>query len=96
MGFRSRKDKDLTPKEFVEGANKTEEEMESQKVKNFNLINISKQTLASNHLVRAQKSILFNHYEQIKKWRKTQKEDLFLDLNIDKRREKKGKSNIGN
>ena len=58
------------------------------KVKNFNLINISKQTLASNHLVRAQKSILFNHYEQIKKWRKTQKEDLFLDLNIDKRREK--------
>lgn len=37
MGFRSRKDKDITPKEFVEGANKTEEEMESQKVKNFNL-----------------------------------------------------------
>ena len=38
MGFRSRKDKDITPKEFVEGANKTEEELESQqKVKNFNL-----------------------------------------------------------
>ena len=64
------------------------------KVKNFNLINISKQTLASNHLVRAQKSILFNHYEQIKKWRKTQKEDLFLDLNIDKRREKKEKMEL--
>jgi len=45
MGFRSRKSKDLTPKEFVEGANKTEEEMELQKVKNFNL-RLSQEELA--------------------------------------------------
>ena len=35
---------------------------------------------------------MFNHYEALKGWRKAQKQELFLDLNIDKRRVKKEKN----
>jgi len=62
------------------------------KVKNFRRINFSKEILTLEHKARTKESILFNHYRTLKKWRKTQKEDLFLDLNVDKRRVKKEKA----
>ena len=62
------------------------------KVKNFNRINLSKETLTDEHQIRASKSILFSHYENLKTWRKEQKEKKFLDLNIDKRKASKEKA----
>ena len=62
------------------------------KVKNFRRIKFSKEELALKHKIRTKKSILFNHYKTLKEWRKAQKEELFLDLNIDKRKVKKEKA----
>ena len=64
------------------------------RVKNFNRIDLSKDLLISEHKARTSESVLFNHYEKLKVWREVQKEDQFLDLNIDKRRAKKEKSEI--
>ena len=64
------------------------------RVKNFNRIDLSKDLLISEHKARTSESVLFNHYEKLKAWREVQKEDQFLDLNIDKRRAKKEKSEI--
>ena len=62
------------------------------KVKNFRRIKFSTEDLTLQLKIRTKKSILFNHYEALKDWRKAQKEELFLDLNIDKRRVKKEKN----
>ena len=46
MGFRrAKKDEDISQTEFVEGANKTREELEAAKTKNFNL-RLSQEELA--------------------------------------------------
>ena len=62
------------------------------KVKNFRRIKFSTEDLTLQLKIRTKKSILFNHYEALKGWRKAQKQELFLDLNIDKRRVKKEKN----
>lgn len=62
------------------------------KVKNFNRLTIPKGLLIYEHKTRIKESILFNHYENLKAWRKAQKNDDFVDLDLEKRRTKKQKA----
>ena len=64
------------------------------KTRNFKRLDLPKEVLAYEHKKRISESILFNHYENLKAWRSAQKEENFLDLNIDIRRTKKEKSEI--
>ena len=64
------------------------------RVKNFNRLNFSKNFLTSEHKERVKESILFNHYKSLKTWRKAQKEDKFLVLDLDKRKAKKENAEI--
>ena len=62
------------------------------KVRDFNRLNSSKELLSIEHQARAKDSILFKHYETLKSWRRSQNEDKFFDLDIEKRRLKKEKA----
>ena len=64
------------------------------KVRDFNRLNSSKELLSIEHQARAKDSILFTHYETLKSWRRSQDEDKFFDLDIEKRRLKKEKAEL--
>ena len=64
------------------------------KIRNFKRLDLPKEVLAYEHKKRIRDSILFTHYENLKAWRKAQKEENFFDLNIDIRRAKKEKAEI--
>ena len=64
------------------------------KVRDFNRLNSSKELLSIEHQARAKDSILFTHYETLKSWRRSQAEDKFFDLDIEKRRLKKEKAEL--
>jgi len=59
------------------------------KVRDFNRIIASTDLLTSEHVERINKSVLFQHLEKMKTWRKIQQDEEYLDLNIDKRRASK-------
>ena len=59
------------------------------KVRDFNRIIASTDLLTSEHVERINKSVLFQHLEKMKTWRKIQQDEKYLDLNIDKRRASK-------
>jgi len=59
------------------------------KVRDFNRIIASTDLLTSEHVERVNKSVLFQHLEKMKTWRKIQQDEKHLDLNIDKRRASK-------
>jgi len=59
------------------------------RVRDFNRINTSTSLLSSEHEVRVNDSVLFKHHKKLKAWRKAQKEEKFLELNIDNRKAKK-------
>tara|TARA_Y100000590_G_scaffold213192_1_gene241517 strand:+ start:10351 stop:12402 length:2052 start_codon:yes stop_codon:yes gene_type:complete len=58
------------------------------KVRDFNRIHLSSDLFTS-HKERVSNSLLFSHQEKVNEWRKSQKADKFLELNIDKRKERK-------
>ena len=64
------------------------------KVRDFNRLNSSKELLSIEHQARAKDSILFTHYETLKSWRRSQDEEKFFDLDIEKRRLKKEKAEL--
>lgn len=64
------------------------------KVRDFNRLNSSKELLSIEHQARAKDSILFTHYETLKSWKRSQDEDKFFDLDIEKRRLKKEKAEL--
>jgi len=59
------------------------------KVRDFNRIIASTDLLTSKHVERINKSVLFQHLEKMKTWRKMQQDEKYLDLNIDNRRASK-------
>ena len=61
----------------------------STRVRDFNRLNLSKELLSAEHKGRTKESILFKHFEKLKSWRKSQREDKFFDLDLEKRSLKK-------
>jgi len=59
------------------------------KVKDFNRIIASTDLLTSEHVGRINRSVLFQHLEKMKAWRKIQQDEKYLELNIDKRKASK-------
>jgi len=59
------------------------------KVRDFNRIIASTDLLTSEHAERIKKSVLFQHLEKMKAWRKIQQDEKYLELNIDKRKASK-------
>ena len=104
---KSTQNKGITPDVYLPSQIETEEFGEGKlsgsleydviskaRVKNFKRLDLSKDFLASRHEARAKKSILFSHYKTLKDWRKEQKKDKFLELNIDNRKAKKEKAEV--
>ena len=59
------------------------------RVRDFNRLNTSTSLLSSEHEIRVNDSVLFNHHKKLKAWRKAQQEEKFLELNIDNRKTEK-------